>query len=197
MRGDLRERHRPRPERQGRRHHHKAHGFVQDHRFQRTEAKQTDQQRQAKFRAAEADQPPESADDGAAAKGNGLASLRGRNRAGCIPCAIIARLQRWEEARGRNTSEARLQPPLSRPWPRPSTRLSANRSRLAPAPAPPSPPPAPPPRRVKRRSLGAGRGARNRARPRGRQRLFRRPSRPRQPVTEVGRPLGSRALLTI
>ena len=68
MRGDGFERHRLRPERQGRGDDHEAHRLVEDHRLECREAERADQQRQAELGAAEADQPAEGADQGAAAE---------------------------------------------------------------------------------------------------------------------------------
>ena len=61
-------------ERQGRRDHNEAHGFVQDHSFQGGEVKDADEKRQPEFRAAEPYQAPESANDCAPGKGGGTAA---------------------------------------------------------------------------------------------------------------------------
>ena len=69
MGGDTRKGDSRRAERQSRSDDDEAHRLVEDHRLQRRKPKRADQQRQPKFRTAQADQAAKRADNRAAAEG--------------------------------------------------------------------------------------------------------------------------------
>jgi len=81
VRRDICKRRRSGTERQRSRHDDKTHGLVQDDRFKTREAISADEQREAKFCAAESDEAAERPDYGAATeRGRGAPDVSGQRR---------------------------------------------------------------------------------------------------------------------
>src|ERR671912_157733 len=137
MISDSAERHDMRAERQGGGHDHEAQGLVEDDRLERGEAEGADEERQAGFRAPEADQAPKDADGASPAERPDAARLALIRWEPCFHGASL-----WSDRHsGNREGMPRQDAPLAAVI-RPSGPRRAGRGARAPrGRRPPAPPP--------------------------------------------------------